>query len=290
MRKILTQIMNSKQDGISIKAVLSLFFSLSKHEISQLKYIEDGILCNGKKVYTNHIVKEKDVVEVRFLEEKNSENNKKHGLRILYEDEDVIVVDKPAGIVCHATHGYLDEHLGKMLQEEYGLTKVRVIGRLDNEVTGVILYAKSQQAASRLTKQRQLGLLKKKYYAIVEGSMPKKKDVLKYSLYREEGIRKGVDWKGKDCITKYEVVFNNEKNSLLKIEIQTGKSHQIRAGLSALNYPIVGDSLYEGSVESIQRVALHCYQLTFLQPFTNEKIEVIAELPKDMAALMADIK
>ena len=289
MRKTLREIIKKEDNNKTVNQILRDNFGLSKKEISRLKFIEDGILLNYVKVHVNKKVHTHDYLEVRFGKDNQLRRNKNIQLDVLYDDEDLIIVNKPVGIVCHKTHGYLDNDLGTMICDKYGLDKVRVIGRLDKDVSGLIVYAKSQPSAARLSKERIENKFHKQYLAVIEGRLIKKADTLKYGIKKiDKSIKKEVDFNSDECETSYRVILENNKYSLLFVEIKTGKSHQIRAGFSALGYPLVGDKLYGGNTDKIKRPALHCATLQLYQPFTDEMIKRYISLPEDMLKLIEE--
>lgn len=286
MRKILKAVIQKHENNKTVNKILRDNFGLSKKEISRLKFVKDGILLNDKKVYITSKVKEGDTLEVRFKGDDNS-LVESVDIGILYEDEDMIIVNKEAGIVCHKTHAHLNDDLGSIISKYCGLDKVRVIGRLDKDVSGLILYAKNQPSAARLSKERNDYIFRKQYLAIIEGRLLKKADTLRYDINKIDGsIKKEADFNGDKCETSYRVIIETKEYSLLFVEIKTGKSHQIRAGFSALGYPLVGDELYGGNTERIKRPALHCASMQLYQPFTNEFIKRDISLPKDMLDLI----
>ena len=280
-KKIKFQI-TSEQDGLMIKAILSKHLNLSRREISRLKF-NHGIVVNGESVRVTEIMHEGDTVEIIFLEqdEKKAQiiENKPE---ILYEDEDLVIVNKPTGMPTHPSHKHLHDDMGTLLQNYYQKKfVVRAIGRLDKDVSGVVLYAKNQPSASRLSTQRNTGILQKTYIAIIHGKVKKKKDTLVYGIHKQENsILKSVNPNEKDCITHYEVLKENDDYTILKVIIETGRSHQIRAGLAYFLQPIVGDALY-GKKEDIP-CCLHCASITLQQPFQKERIVVEAPLPTYM--------
>lgn len=288
MNKTIEVTIEEKEDSLPIKAVLSKDVGLSRREISRLKF-SHGLLLNGKECRVTEIVHTGDIITLNFMEQDTP-----HALQligkpdILYEDEDIVVVNKPAGMVCHPTHEHLDDDMGTLLQNYYGNGfTIRAIGRLDKEVSGVMCYAKSQIAASRLSKERSELKLHKIYHAIVEGKLESKQGTLKYSLDKVDGSKqRKITSSGKECITDYKVLKEYDTYSLVEISIITGRTHQIRAGMASIGHPLCGDILYGGSETNIERVALHCYSLDLIQPFTQKEIHVEIHEPQDMEILL----
>ena len=289
MRKTLHLKIEKEMDGLMIKAVLKHNVQLSRREVSRLKFAENGIMLNGNRAKITAPVAEGDDLEINFPERDTS-----HAIRILgkpdilYEDEDMVIVDKPAGMPCHPSHEHLDDDMGTLLKNYYqGQFTIRPIGRLDKDVSGVMLYAKNQPAAARLSRERKEDLLHKEYLAVAEGIFEQKKGTLKYALKKEEGQKdRKISADGQECITNYEVIQEYGDVSLLKVTIVTGRTHQIRAGMAYAGHPLCGDRLYGGKTEHITRPALHCASLKCVQPFTKKAIMCEAEMPQDMKAVI----
>ena len=288
MNKTIEVTIEQTEDSLALKAVLSKSVGLSRREISRLKFT-NGILLNGENCRITEIVHTGDIVTLTF-----TEKDLPHVIRmtgkpeILYEDDDLVIVNKPAGMVCHPSHEHLDDDMGTVLQNYYGSHfTVRAIGRLDKDVSGLMVYAKNQPAASRLSAQRSKEELHKVYHAIVEGILEKKKGTLEYSLIRQEGTKQRLISKdGQKCITHYKVLKEFDTYSFVEISIETGRTHQIRAGMANAGHPLCGDVLYGGSTNLISRPALHCAVLDLKQPFKNTPIHIALEEAEDMKKLL----
>lgn len=289
MKKTLSIPITEELNGLKIKAVLSQEVGLSRREISRLKFTENGILLNGDNVYITALVKTGDELMITFADHDLAHYTRIIGSpEILYEDEDLVVVNKPAGMPCHPSHEHLDDDMGTLLQNRYGPSfTIRAIGRLDKDVSGIMLYAKNQPAAARLSRQRTKGSLKKTYTAIAEGIFTAKKDRLTYRLSRREGRRdRLITADGLECVTEYQVIEEVNGLSVLSVSIITGRTHQIRAGMADAGHPLCGDRLYGGQTDRISRPALHCRQLVFSQPFTKQPIIIECEIADDMKMLL----
>lgn len=288
MNKTIEVTIEETENSLPLKAVLSKVVGLSRREISRLKF-SHGLLLNNKECRVTEIVHTGDVITLHFMEQDTP-----HALQligkpdILYEDEDVVIVNKPAGMVCHPTHEHLDDDMGTLLQNYYGSNlTIRAIGRLDKDVSGVMLYAKNKITASRLSKERSELKLHKIYHAIVEGKLENKQGTLKYSLDKVDGSKqRKITEHGKECITNYKVLKEYDHYSLVEISIITGRTHQIRAGMASVHHPLCGDALYGGKTIYLNRPALHCYSLDFIQPFTKKEIHVEIQEPQDMEVLL----
>lgn len=284
MRKTIEITIEQKEDGLALKTVLSKSVGLSRREISRLKF-SHGMFLNGHEARVTETVREGDVIELTF-----PEKDTPHAIRImnepeiLYEDEDIVIVNKPAGMVCHPSHEHLDDDMGTLLQNYYGSGfTIRAVGRLDKDVSGIMVYAKNQPCAARLSKQRSKEQLHKVYTAIAQGIFDQKIGTLEYRLSKVIGRKdRRVDNTGQLCITDYQVTGEKDGMSLLEISIRTGRTHQIRAGMAQAGHPLCGDELYGGNRDRIDRSALHCGHVELVQPFTKEKITVDCDLPEDM--------
>lgn len=250
----------------------------------------NGILLNGETCRVTQPVHSEDVLEIIFPEI--------DGIRlgylpekpdILYEDEDVVLVNKPAGMPCHPSHEHQGDDMGTLLQTYYEGQKftIRAVGRLDKDVSGVMCYAKNQPSAARLSKQRNEQVLHKIYVAVAKGIFDKKQGTLQYRLEKVEGYKdRKISEDGQLCITDYKVLQEYSTGSLLEISIRTGRTHQIRAGMASIGHPLLGDSLYGGKSNAIGRPALHCQSVRMKQPFSGKEIMVEAPLPEDMQKLL----
>ncbi|MGM9941492.1 MAG: RluA family pseudouridine synthase [Bulleidia sp.] len=284
MRKTIEITIEQKEDGLALKTVLSKSVGLSRREISRLKF-SHGMVLNGREARVTETVHEGDVIELTF-----PEKDTPHAIRImnepeiLYEDEDIVIVNKPAGMVCHPSHEHQDDDMGTLLQNYYGSGfTIRAVGRLDKDVSGIMVYAKNQPCAARLSKQRSKEQLHKVYTAIAQGIFDQKSGTLEYRLSKVIGRKdRRVDNTGQLCITDYQVIGEKDDMSLLEISIRTGRTHQIRAGMAQAGHPLCGDELYGGNRDRIDRPALHCGHVELIQPFTKEKITVDCDLPEDM--------
>ncbi len=271
-----------------VKTVLSDFTGLSRREISRLKFT-GGILCNGETCRVTQILHEGDRIDLVF-----SQHDEAHAVRIggkpdiLYEDEDLVIVNKPAGMPCHPSHEHLDDDMGTLLQNYYGgRFTIRAVGRLDKDVSGIMVYAKSQIAAARLSRQRDEDLLHKQYLAVAAGIFEKKQGTMEYRIQKKAGRRdRQISRSGQLCITDYEVIEETAGRSLLRISIRTGRTHQIRAGMAHAGHPLEGDRLYGGNMELLHRPALHCAEIRLRQPFSGEEIHIEQEMPEEMRRLL----
>ncbi len=288
MNRTIELTIDETQNGLKVKTVLSASMGLSRREISRLKFT-GGLLLNNETCRVTETVRTGDQLTLVF-----SEHDAAHALilsgepEILYEDDDLVIVNKPAGMPCHPSHEHLDDDMGTLLQNRYGGSfTIRAVGRLDKDVSGIMVYAKNQPAAARISKQREKGELKKEYLAVTAGIWQEKQGTLTYRLQKKEGRRdRQISASGQLCITDYAVIRETGNRSLLKVSIRTGRTHQIRAGMANAGHPLEGDKLYGGNCAHLHRPALHCARLVLKQPFTEKEIRVEAEMPAEMQELV----
>lgn len=223
----------------------------------------------------------------------NPENIK---LNIVYEDNDLLILNKEEDIVVHPTKSHqsntLSNGIAYYFKEKNIKKKIRFVNRLDMDTTGILIVAKNPFAHQQMAIQFENNTVEKKYLALVEGIVKKEEEIIDEPIGREEdkSIRKIVTPKGQQALTKYKVKARLKEATLLEVQIFTGRSHQIRVHLNHIGHPIIGDTLYNKKSPYIKRQALHSYYLKLKHPRTKENIEFIAQLPKDMSLLIDQMK
>ena len=286
-----------KYDGIVIREFLKEELELSSRLIRRAA-IEKRIFVNKEAVRMRKVLHTGDIVEVK-LERVESQNiiPEKMELNIVYEDEDILVLNKPPYTVVHPTRGYPTGTLANGVLYYFNETNqnciVRLVSRLDMDTSGLIIIAKNQYAHMALSKEMQLNHLEKRYLAVVHGHLQKEEGTIDLPIFKpedEESIFKRIiDERGQRSITHYKVVKKFKDATLVECLLETGRTHQIRVHLSHIGHPIYGDTLYgygEEEKELIQRQALHAYGLDFKSPRTKEKLSLRAELPEDILNLI----
>ncbi len=251
----------------------------SRRQISRLNS-SGRIYLNRERCRLTQAVGEADILEIREETAKPE---------ILYEDDCLIIVNKPAGIPCHPSAEHPGDDMGTILLGYLGGDhRIRTAGRLDKQVSGIMIYAKDSQAAADLSSQREGGKLEKIYFAVCEGVPEKPSGIMEYRLGKEAGRKKqGISRQGKRCVTEYRVIHDLGTHALLEIHIRTGRTHQIRAGFAAAGHPLAGDRVYGGRSDLIKRPALHCGKAGFIHPRTRQPVSVECPLPPDMEKLLA---
>ena len=269
-----------------LKNVLLDDMKFSIRAVSNIKKGKYVISINDGKIPKNHIIKEKDVIKVLMHDEKSDYISQEKDLDILFEDEDIIIFDKPAGIVSHPTKSHLENTMLNYAQwifEKKNIeSKVRFISRLDMDTSGIITIAKNAFSHYALSQGFLSDKIQKRYTAIVSGDTSILSDsgtIAEKIEKSEDGIKRIISDNGQDAITHYKIVKRGE----------TGRTHQIRVHLSHLGLPIIGDELYGGDMSVMSRQALHCHSLEIISPRSMEKISVTSPYPKDMQDIINGI-
>ncbi|AUJ29311.1 MAG: RluA family pseudouridine synthase [Liquorilactobacillus hordei] len=211
-------------------------------------------------------------------------------ISILYEDRDYLIVDKPAGVASIPSQLHKEDSLVARVLGYYQIRGYKGIGphiatRLDRDTSGIVLFAKHRYAHAMIDEQLKQHQIKKFYYAILQGNPATKHLLINLPIGRMPGslVKRTVLEKGKYASTEYWKVSEFQNYVLCKIQLHTGRTHQIRVHSAFLGMPLVGDTLYGGSNRfPLQRQALHCQQITFFHPFLNKKLTITSEITKDM--------
>lgn len=261
----------------------------------------DGrILVNGKIVTLAYILKTGDKLELQLdKEESQNVEPQKMDLDILFEDEDIVIVNKPIGMVVHPTKSYQLDTLSNGLlyhfKENGEQCIVRLVSRLDMNTSGLVIVAKNQYSHMALARDlHELTSYEKSYIAVVHGHLKEEMGTIDLPILRaeEDSIKRIVDERGQRSVTHFNVLENFNGAQLVKLTLETGRTHQIRVHLSHLGNPIFGDTLYgiEGDESYIERQALHAYRLVFPHPRTGKIIEIESDIPKDILDLINKIR
>ena len=251
---------------------------------------EKSVTVNGKYVPMHTMVCGGDIIKIELPHESNEYEAQQMGIEVLYEDFDLLVVEKPFGMVVHPTRNHLENTMLNALKyyfDENGIkSKVRFVNRLDRDTSGIIIVAKNAYAHSVLTKDTSMWEMHKKYIAVVEGKLDESGTIRLPIIKSEDGIRRTVDENGQECVTHYRTTKSNERASFVELELETGRTHQIRVHMSAMGHPIFGDELYGGNMDFIERQALHCIELGFYSPRLEKEIRVKTKLHDDITELL----
>ena len=269
--------------------VLKEQFLLSDRLITKLKKA-NKIYLNDLQTYTKKSLTVGDTVSVLIDFEEDNSNIVASNipLNIIYEDDYLLVLNKPANIAIHPSILHFDNSLSngvKFYFDKLGLKKkIRIVNRLDRNTSGIVIFAKNEYIQECLIKQMKTNEFKKEYLAIAKGILESKSGTLNFPIARKEGsiIERTVTSDGDSAITHYDVVKEFNNLSLVHIVLETGRTHQIRVHFSHIGHPILGDTLYGSPSELINRQALHSYKLTFIHPVTKKVLSLEAPLPNDI--------
>ncbi len=255
---------------------------VSKRMISRLKRTENGITRNGKLVRTIDKVFRGDEIVLKYEDTKLLEPNGNLNVNIAFENENLMVFDKPVGMPVHPSIKHQGDTLGNFFAYKYPDLTFRPVNRLDRDTSGLCIVAKNAFSAAALQSD-----IKKVYYAVVSGNISGEGTIdAPIAREQESIIKRVVREDGQRAVTHYKALSSNAKYSLLEIHLETGRTHQIRVHFAHIGNPLAGDDLYGGSREDIDCQALHCGNLEFREPVTGEKIIVRSDLREDMKRLL----
>ena len=269
-----------------VKEFLRRKCEVSSTLLRQLKLIDNGITRNGEHVRAVDVLNVGDEIVITLPEDTNDITPVNLPIDILYEDNHIIVFNKAPFMAVHPVHGHIDDTLANAAAY-YSASKgevwtFRAINRLDRDTSGALLAAKNAYAAARLPKT-----VKKKYIAVCEGIL-ENGGTIDEPIRLKEGhsIQREVGEGGVRAVTHYKPVKHGNNHTLVEFNLETGRTHQIRVHLSYLGYPLAGDDMYGGSLEFINRQALHCGEVSFIHPITNEFMKIECPLPGEFWGLI----
>ncbi len=293
MKRVFTYIASPETSGITIEQFLRRK-GYSRHILTHLKQTENGICKNGIWAYANQRMKPGDCLTVTLLEEKSSENivPVPMPLSIVYEDADLMILNKPADTPIHPSVNNYENTLANGISWYFyaqGIPFVyRCINRLDRDTTGLLILAKHMYSAALLSKMAANREIHREYLAIASGLLPVS-GVIDAPISRKNGsaIERCVDFScGEQAITHFQREAFKDDCSLVRLKLETGRTHQIRVHMKYLGHPLIGDFLYCADYpeqqKRMQRQALHSHHLQFLHPITGKEMSFTAPLPPDM--------
>lgn len=269
----------------------------SGQNLSEIKRMPKSILVNGVHYYMRQELSTGDHLQVRICETQNSEKipPTKLPLDIIYEDEDLLVLNKPAGMPIHPSLNNYTNSIANALayyfQSQGKPFIFRCCNRLDRDTSGLTIVSKHLVSGSILSDMTKYREVHREYLAIARGSVTPFEGTIQAPLGRKEGtiIERTVDWEhGEDAVTHYKVVKEANGHSLVSLRLETGRTHQIRIHMKYLGYPLIGDYLYNPDMEYMTHQALHSHHMEFTHPITGEHMSFTAPLPEDMARVMQE--
>lgn len=283
---ILNFIVPKKYNNIQAKWFLRNYCNISVRLLTALKRVPLGISRNGELLRVIDTVYADDEIKIKLPQDNNTIVPVKTPLDICYEDNDVMLINKPPYMPVHPTHDHIYDTLANgvayYLNNKNENTCFRAINRLDRDTTGLVLIAKHSYAAANLVNN-----VEKTYVAVCEGKIEKSGTVNAnisllegHTIQRVAGTPNGVT-----AITHYKPLIVSNEHTLVEFKLETGRTHQIRVHMSYINHPLAGDDMYGGSLRYIHRQALHCKTITFIHPITHKKITINTDLPQDMLSV-----
>ena len=299
MNRVIEHRVTSAQDGCFLRDLLRRELSISAKLLARIKRTAGGITLNGEAAHVNVRVKQGDIVKVIIENNENACANLipvPGELDIYYEDEDILVINKPAGIPVQPAIGAPEGALGNIVVWHYAQKGENVIfrpvNRLDSGTSGLMAVAKNSHVHTALIKTLHTGQFKRKYRAIVHGRFDVECGSVEAPVCREEGsvLKRTVHPDGKWAKTNYRVLEEIGDCSLIELELMSGRTHQIRVHMAHIGHPLVGDFLYgREEQEIIGRFALHSSEMNFAHPISGEEVILECDLPEDMRAAMRKI-
>lgn len=289
MQRIITYTISPKDSGISILSFLRNN-GFSKHILTTMKRADHAILLNGQPTFAKTALREQDVLCILVPEETGSEESilpVKMSLDILYEDEDILVLNKPADMPVHPSAGNYENTLANGVAWYYrqqGETFVyRCINRLDRDTTGVLVLAKNPLSGALLSTQMKQRRIRRTYLALTDGIPPEKGTVrAPIARVNDSVITREVNFeRSEPAVTHYERLAVSNGYALVELHLETGRTHQIRVHMNYIGCPLPGDFLYHPVFDRIGRQALHSFQLEFEHPITKEPLRFLAPVPED---------
>ncbi|PRS33637.1 RluA family pseudouridine synthase [Bacillus pumilus] len=256
------------------------------------------VRLNQKPAHHAAKVSQGDQIIIDLFETEESDVTPEYGeLEVLFEDEHLLIVQKPAGRPTHPNEqgqtGTLANLVAFHFQANGEEKRVRHIHRLDKDTSGTVIFAKHRLAHAALDQMLSKKTIKRTYIAIAEGLFKKKKGTIDAAIGRDKhhAVRRRISPTGQKAVTYFQVMDMNKRLQLtaVKLQLETGRTHQIRVHLSSLGHPLAGDTLYDGVRDYINRCALHAKQVDMKHPFTGEHLIIEAPLPPDMDQLMSQI-
>jgi len=289
----LEKIYEIKNEGVRLdKAIAELDSDISRMMIQKL--IEDNkVLVNGKKEKPSYKVKINDKIKIELDPPKETTLKAEDiPLNIIYEDSDIIIVNKEKGMVVHPGNGNPDGTLANAIMAKCkdslsgigGEIRPGIVHRIDKDTSGIIIIAKNDKAHINISEQIKEHKTKKTYLALVRGNVKENEATIDMPIARSKKDRKkmAVDKDGKKAVTHFKVLKRYNDCTLLEVIIETGRTHQIRVHLAKIGYPIIGDYTYSNGKNrfNVEGQMLHAYKIKFKHPTTDKEVEYTAELPK----------
>lgn len=273
----------------NVKEVLKAHFHISDRLLTKLKKSKQ-IYLNCTPIYVTEKIKLHDIIEVNIDFNETSDNIVpiKIKLDIIFEDEALLIINKPAGIPVHPSQNHYTNSLSNGVKHYFNENnlnkKIRPVNRLDKDTSGIVIFAKNEYIQETLVRQMKDNTFKKEYIAILEDNLKENTGTINAPIARKAGsiMEREVSEIGETAISHFELIENKEEYCIVKYSLATGRTHQLRIHSKYIGHPIVGDTLYGKSSPIISRQALHAYKISFIHPLTKKHIILQAPIPEDM--------
>ncbi|MCC0678665.1 RluA family pseudouridine synthase [Clostridioides sp. ES-S-0005-03] len=286
----------TNEEEMTLKEVLLDKLNFSVRSLSKMKR-EKSVLVNGVYKKPSLKVSRGDLIEVKIEEEKANFEPQDLNLQIIYDDFDIIMVNKPPFMVVHPTKSHYDNTIANgisyYIEKHKENVKIRFVNRLDMNTSGLVIVAKNAYAHHTLSTSMSENKVEKTYITVVNGIIDEDEGTINEPIYRpeEDSIKRVIDERGQASVTHYKVVERLKNATVLEVKLETGRTHQIRVHMDHIGHGIIGDELY-GYIDGnlINRQALHAYSLEFEQPRTKEILKFKTDVPKDMQELISKLR
>ena len=289
MNRTIHYSIKQESGGITVGAFLKNM-GYSHHILTHLKRTDQGICIDGLPVFTSHALKPGERLTVRIVEEESSPHITPVNLpfSISYEDEDILVINKPAGMPVHPSQGNYENTLANgvawYFQQQDTPYVFRCINRIDRETSGLLILAKHMLSGAVLSKSMKEHRISRTYLALVQGCPSQELGTIDVPIGRcpHSILERRTDPAGESAVTHYRVLASSGGASLVKLKLDTGRTHQIRVHMKHIGHPLLGDFLYNPGNRDCPRQALHSYSLAFPHPVSGEAMFFQCPLPKDL--------
>ncbi|MCI4135855.1 RluA family pseudouridine synthase [Bacillus vallismortis] len=290
---IIRKNITSVEDGMTVKEYAGKL-GISKRLLTDIKFAGGDLLINGEHVTVKYVLRKGDFLVVKFPEEQVSDTllAEPVPLDILYEDEHVLVMNKQPYVSSIPSREHPSGSIANGIIHHYQingvLATVHLVTRLDRDTSGLMLVAKHRFAHSILSSAQKSGLVKRRYMAVVHGRMTQVEGTVDAPIGRHPDsiIERVVTPEGQKAVTHFHVTHATDEITTVTLQLETGRTHQIRVHMNYLGHPLCGDTLYGGTRREIGRQALHSERLSFIHPLTQESMTFHATLPQDMKDLI----
>lgn len=290
MKREIEYIIPEEFDGKRVVAFLRGEAKISYRLLKSLKRTENGITLNGEHIRTVDPIHKGDVLKIEIPCPDGEIEPMDIPIDVIYEDDDVIAVNKSPFLACHPTHNHQGDTLANglafYLKSKGRQSVFRAVGRLDKGTSGIVLCALNKHSAAMIPKTAQ-----KEYLAVVNGC-PEKTGTIDKPIYRPDPMKtlRAVGEEGDRAVTHWETLATDGKISLVKVRLETGRTHQIRVHFASIGMPLVGDGMYGTDEHELGHQLLHCAKVSFAHPVTGERVTIEAPMPQDMENIVKTLR